>query len=226
MKLLKYFAVIVPLVILQACATVPPPPPPMAVTDLSGKTCATEPSTTNAVSLTPVKKQIVHTVSTLVDVKSPCLSAGDGSLSNYVVYAIPASGENHTITVGGVQEAIRTFAPTVTLLQADGKVTRTFGEDRFALLGNTLGVQFRPLPAERFIVVQSNPGLVGQSVATVETRITSTYGYAAPTAYSYGYSYTHERGADGKHERTFSHEGYISVTVQAATGKVGLPNEK
>ncbi|EGF89223.1 hypothetical protein ABI_45700 [Asticcacaulis biprosthecium C19] len=226
MKLLRYALGFAPFLLLQACATTPPPPPPMAVTDLSGKTCATEPSTANAVSLTPVKKQVLHTVSTLVDANTPCLTGADGSLSNYVVYAIPASGENHTVTVGGVQEAIRTFAPTVTLLQSDGKVTRSFGEDRFALLGNTLGVQFRPLPAERFIVVQSNPGLVGESVATVETRITTTSGYAAPTAYSYGYSYTHERGADGKHERTFSHEGYINVTVQAATGKVGLPNEK
>jgi len=226
MKLFRYVVAVAPLVILQACATVPPPPPPVAVTDLSGKTCVTEPSTKDAVSLMPVKKQVYHTVSTLVNASTPCLTAADGSSGNYVVYAIPASGENHTITVGGVQEAIRTLAPTVTLLEADGKVTRKFGEDRFAILGNTLGVQFRPLPQERFVVVQTNPGLVGQSVSTVETRIYASSGYVAATPYSYGYSYNTAHGADGKHERTFSHEGYINVTIQAATGKVGLPNEK
>lgn len=225
MKLLKSFMFAAPLLVLQACATVPVVPPPLAVVDLSGKTCATEVSTKDAVSLTPVKKQAYYVVSTLIDSSKPCLTTGASS-GNYVVYAIPAHGENHTITVGGVQEPIRTFAPSVSLLDVDGKVTRTFADDRFAILGNTLGVQFRPMPQERFILVRSNPALVGQSVSTFETRLVSTQGYAAATPYSYGYSYSQEHGTEGKHERTFSHEGYVNVTVQAATGKVGLPDEK
>lgn len=225
MRLLKSFLAIAPILVLQACASVPVAPPSVAVLDLSGKTCAAEPSTKDAVSLTPVKKLAYYSVATLIDGTKPCLTTGAAS-SNYVVYALPAHGENHTVTVGGVQEPIRTFAPSVSLMDADGKITRTFADDRFAILGNTLGVQFRPLPQERFILVQSNAALVGKAVSTFETRLVTSQGYAAPTPYSYGYSYSQERGTEGKHERTFSHEGYVSVTVQAATGKIGLPDEK
>ena len=225
MKRIRLLAVAVPALLLQACASTPVAPPPVAVTAISGKTCTAEPSLKDAISLTPPEPKTLFEVSTLVDGAKPCLTVG-AAQSNYVVYAIPEHGDNHTITVGGVQEEIRTFAPSVSLLDADGKVVRAFADDRFAILGNILGVQFRPAPQERFILVSSNPAMIGKSVNTLETRINTGSGYVAPTAYSYGYSYQTVRGAEGKHTRVFSHEGHVSVTVQAIKGKIGLPDEK
>ena len=225
MKLSRLFIAVAPVLLLQACASTPPPAPPSAVLSITGKTCTSEPSLKDAISLTPVKAKAYYAVSTLVDAGKPCLVAGDAS-SNYVVYALPAHGENHTVTVGGVEEAIRTFAPSVSLLDADGKVTRAFADDRFATYGNILGVQFVPQPQERYILVSSNPALVGKAVNTFETRIATSYGYTPATAYSYGGSYSTQHGMEGAHNRVFSHEGYVSVTIQAATGKVGLPDAK
>ena len=225
MKPFRILMAMASVTVLSACASTPPAPPPTAVVDLAGKTCASTPSVKDAISLTPEKKEAYYTVSTLVDSVKPCLTV-DNTSSNYVVYALPAHAENHTITVGGLQEAVRTFAPSVSLLDADGKITRTFGDDRFANIGNMLGVQFRPMPTERYILVQSNPRLVGKSVSTFATRIAATSGYSPGTAYSYGYSYQVQHGVEGSQSRVFSHEGSVAVTVQAATGKIGLPDEK
>jgi len=225
MKLSKLALMAAPVLLLQACATTPPPPPPEAVTDLSAKDCQSDVSTKDAISLMPLKKAAYHTLATRVDAARPCVGTGT-TKANYVVFAIPAHGENHTVTVGGVQEPIRTFAPTISLLDANGKVTRAFGDDRLVVLGNTLGVQLKPMLEERYILVQSNPRLVGKAVSTLETRINVTQGYSPATAYSYGYSYQTQRGVEGTHNRVFSHEGTVTVTVQAASGKVGLPYEK
>lgn len=225
MKLSRLALMVAPVLLLQACATTPPPPPPEAVTDLSGKTCQSDVSTKDAISLMPVKKAAYNTVATKVDAAKPCVGA-EAAKANYVVYALPAHGENHTVTVGGAQEAIRTFAPTISVLNADGKVTRTFGDDRLVILGNLLGVQLKPMVDERYILVQSNHRLVGKAVSTLETRINVTQGYSPATAYSYGYSYSTQRGVEGTHSRVFSHEGTVVVTIQAASGKVGLPYEK
>lgn len=225
MKLSRLILAVAPIALLQACASTPPAPPPTAVLAVSGKTCTSEPSIKDAISLMPEKPKVYYDVYTTIDAAKPCLTVETTS-RNYVVYAIPAHGDNHTITVGGVQEAIRTFAPSISLLDADGKTTRTFGNDRLAVLGNMLGVQLRPLPTERFILVQSNPGLVGTAVSTLETRITVTQGYTPATAYSYGGSYQTQRGVEGTHNRVFSHEGQVHVTIQAATGKIGLPEQK
>lgn len=225
MKLSRLLIMAAPIALLQACASTPPAPPPEAVVSIAGKTCTAEPSLKDAISLTPEKPKAYYEVVTAIDSAKPCLTIGTASV-NYVVYAIPQHGENHTISVGGVQEAVRTFAPSVVLLDADGKVARVFADDRFAVLGNMLGVQFRPMPKERYILVQSNPNLVGKSVSTLETRIGVTSGYAPATPSSYGYSYQTERGYDSKRNRVFSHEGSVSVVVQAATGKIGAPEEK
>ncbi|MDC7675222.1 hypothetical protein [Asticcacaulis machinosus] len=225
MRNLKWSFGLLTAVLVSACASTPPPPPSVAVLTLSGEGCVAAPLLTDAVSLTPEKKKAYYTVSTLINEVRPCLTA-DTEVSRYVVYALPLSAENHTVSVGGRQEAIRTFAPSVRLLDADGKTTRQFADDRFAVLGNIVGVQFRPLPHERYILVQSNPKLVGKSVNTLETRIGTNHGYALNPATGYGSSYQTQHGIENTVNRVFSHEGFVDVTVQAATGMIGLPNEK
>jgi len=225
MKRFTFVLAAAPALLLQACASTPPTPPSEAVTTISGKTCVGQPSLKDPISLTPPQAKTDYEVSTLVDASKPCLTVGDAS-SNYIVYALPEHAENHTITVGGVQEPLRTFAPSVSLLDAGGKVVRAFADDRFATLGNMLGVQFRPTPQERFILVYSNHALIGKSVNTLETRVNSAYGYAPATPSSYGYSYQTSHGVEGKHNRVYSNEGYVSVTVQAISGKIGMPDGK
>ncbi|MFN3229761.1 MAG: hypothetical protein ACK41P_07920 [Asticcacaulis sp.] len=213
------------LLLVSGCASTPPPAPLMATVSLSTEGCLAAPLLTDAISLTPTKKQAFQVVSTLVDASKPCLTE-NAETSRYVVYQLPDSSDNHTVTVGGRQEEIRTFAPMIRLLDNDGKVTRQFDEDRLAIFGNILGVQFRPQAKERYILVLSNPKLVGKEIKTFETRLSATQGYAFNPATGYGNSYQTLHGVENKASRVYSHEGFVDVTVQAIKGKIGLPNEK
>jgi hypothetical protein len=205
-----------------ACATTPVVIPP-AVTEITGKTCVQAPDLTTAVALAPPKKRADHFVNTVVDNTKSCLNI-DGKAANYIVYSLPDFPDNHTITLGGVQEQLRTFAPIISILDKDGKTTRAITDDRLSVLGNVYGISVRPAVTDKYILVTSNPLLVGKETSTHETRI------AVSTNYAYnpygGTTYNTYRGVEAKANRTFSHEGTIGVTVQALKGKIGLPDEK
>jgi hypothetical protein len=210
--------------VIAACTTTPPTPPAAAVTQISGKTCASAPVLSNALTLVPKRAAPTNNVVTDVGSASGCLSK-DGKLSNYVVYALPANPENHTLTVGGQKEALRAFAPRVSLLDSDGGVVRTFEKDRLTNFGTTFSFQFRPSPQARYILVQSEPDMVGTVMSSFETTIVSNTAYAA-NPYGYGGTYTTQSGQEGSRTRSFSHEGKVVVYIQAVNGKIGLPENK
>ncbi len=224
-KLFKLGTSIASLLLLQACTTKPPEPPKEAVLNISGKNCDADISIKNTISLTPTKKNVFYQTATLVNSSSPCVKR-EGIDRNYLVYVLPNFEQNHTITIGGTQEVLRTFAPSISTLGNDGKAIRVFTDDRLATLGNIKGVQFRPIEGEKYILVESNPKLVGVKLDTLETRIAISNGYAYNPAVGYGSSYQTQHGFEAKQSRQYSHEGYIEVTVQAVKGKIGLPDEK
>jgi hypothetical protein len=208
----------------SACSTTPPPPPPMAVAEITGKTCTDKPDLTKAIAMTPKRKAQLHNISTNMDAQSPCLNL-DGKPSNYVVYALPEVPSNHTLTIGGAYEAMRILWPLVSVLNAEGQPIRSFSAERVANVGSTLGVQFRPADEARFVLVQTNPQSAGLEVKAFETQLITQTNYAY-NPYNYGGSYTTQYGWEGATVRKFSHEGVVSVTIQAVAGKIGLPNEK
>ncbi len=209
---------------LTACTTTAPVIP-VAVTEIAGKTCSDAPDLSAAVTLAPTKKRTDHFVNTLMDNAKACINI-DGKPANYIVYLLPNFPDNHTITIGGLQEELRTFAPIISVLDKDGKTTRAITEDRLSVLGNVYGISIRPTVNDRYILVTSNPKLVGTSTSTHETRIAVSTGYSYNPATYGGTTYNQYRGVEAKAIRTFSHEGTIGVTVQALKGKIGLPEEK
>ena len=223
---LKGSVAICTLVLLQACATpTPPPPPPQAVVSLGDKVCSDTISLDGAISLTPAKKMHDYSVITEVDAAKKCLNL-NGVSGNYVVYSLPSNPDNHTITIGGALDTYRTFAPIISLLDESGKITRTFSDDRYTFLGGIYGVQLRPGQKEKYILVMSNPKLVGTKTEALETRIAVSNGYAYNPSTGYGNSYNTYHGYEKSASRTFSHEGAVAVTIQAIKGKIGLPDEK
>jgi hypothetical protein len=201
-----------------ACATVETAPPSPPVLELSGKSCDDSRRLGAPTRLTPDKPRQWNYIATSVTASTPCLSL-EGRQGYYVVYELPPNGPNHVVTVGGAQEPIRIFAPEVFLLDADGKVVRSFAPEKYMVLGDTFGVQFKPAGAERFLVVQSNPLIVGMTRAGVEQRLIAGTGTACGVASCS--SYTTYSGAEGLASRTFSHEGIVSVRVQAVSGMIG-----
>jgi hypothetical protein len=211
---------------LAGCATTVPTPPAVAVLSIEGKTCTDTPSLATTISLTPPKRPAPTLLeNTHVSATSQCVKKG-GKPSNYVVYALPASPQNHTITVGGQKESLRAFAPSISILDANGTVLRDFPKDRLTNFGSAFAVQFRPSEQARYILVQSDPELVGTVMSAFETNILSstTYTYN-PYSYTSG-SYQTQVGKEGGTNRAFSHEGIVSVYVQAVSGKIGLPDAK
>jgi hypothetical protein len=207
----------------SGCTTTPPEPPPAAVLSIVGKTCAATPSLANAHSLTPKKKETVYSFDRDINASSPCVLI-DGQASNYAIFELPSSPQNHTLTVGGQKQELRTLAPLVSILDGQGGVLRTFASDRFTNLGTSWAVQFRPTEQARYVMVRSDPGKVGTEVTSVEVGMTSSQNYMYNAAG--GASYTTVRGFEGAAKRVFSHEGKVTMFVQAVSGKIGLPEAK
>jgi hypothetical protein len=206
---------------LAGCATTPPSP---AVTQITGKSCTEKPDLSKAISLTPKRKEKWTDINTPVDSTTACMIV-DSVQSNYLVYALPAVPSNHTLTVGSQYEALRLMEPMVTILNGEGQTIRSFPRDRLANIGSTLGVQFRPSDDARYILVQINAANVGTESRTFETELlTQNNTYISPTGYASGYQTS--SGQERTYVRKFSHEGMITVRVQAVKGKIGLPNEK
>jgi len=182
-----------------------PGPPALQV---SGANCGDTASLATPISLTPEKPAKSHIVSAKADSVTPCLREDGVPARKYVVFALPDSYETKLITAGARPEIGRIFAPDVSILDADGKVTRTFAWQDFLLRGDIFSVQFKPRKEERYLLVRSEPKMVGQSFDRIEIGVTTTSTYAAGT------SITWNTGHDAAVKRTFSHEGEVVVWVQ------------
>lgn len=212
-------------ILLSGCATNNVPPPAQAVLSIDNKTCDNSISAKDAISLIPAKPAYSNFVNIQIDEKKPCINIGDKK-ANYTIIKLPDFPDNHTISVGGVQEAFRIFAPLVFLLDKDLNITREFSNDKYVTLGNRFGVLLRPANNDQYILVRSNPDVVGVKKTVLETRINQSTGYSYNAYTGYGGSYTTLHGKEGQTERVFSHEGEINITIQALKGKIGLPDAK
>jgi hypothetical protein len=187
-----------------ACATLPPPAPP--VLEYARQDCDAAPDLTTAISLTPAKESHVHRVSTVMSGETACLTR-DGGTSPYVVYALPADHEDKTLIVGGVLEAFRIFAPAITLLDAQGQVTRTFPAEEFLYRGSVYSVQFRPRATETYILVDVDRARVGVGYDAINVGTNTT---TISTGY---YASNITTGTENHSSRTFSWAGTVLVTV-------------
>lgn len=202
---------------LAACAGTPPPPPPAAVLDIAAKRCGNAYDTGLAAPVAPEKYRRQHDVAAALDGASPCVALPDGQNANYAVFALPPASRHHLFTAGAMPEAVRSVAPAVLTLRADGTVSRRFAGEDLIQRGAMLSAQFRARADEAYLVIRSDPDRVGQTRSAVETGVVtgSTYVYT-PTGG--GTAYT-SSGYDREVARTFSHEGRVLVRMQDTTPK-------
>jgi len=196
-----------------ACATTAADIPQPAL-QFARADCAASPSLAGPIGLTPEKERVSHLVVAPVGTASGCL-ARDGKAGPYVVFALPADYDDKTITVGGALEATRIFAPSVAVLDASGTVTRTFSREDYLYRGPVYSVQFRPRQNETYVLVTSDPELVGKrydsvSIGTNTTTICTGYTCSNWTT-----------GVDASQSRVFSYEGTVQVAVYDTDIKEG-----
>jgi len=189
---------------LAACAT--PQPPLSPVLTYARTDCHASPDLSSAIGLTPEKEKNGHVVTTLIGSDTPCLMTSGGA-APYVIYALPDDIGDKTLAVGGVLEPARILSPDVSVLDAQGSVTRTFAPADYYFRGPVYSVQFRPRPGDAFVLVASDPSRVGQQYDAINvgtnTTVISTGLYAAAIT----------TGTEAQASRAFSHEGSVQVIV-------------
>ena len=207
---LKVLAAAAAPLVAAACATAPPP----AVLTYGGAGCTPAPDLGKAISLVPKRPRPAYAVVTALDATAPCLTRAGGP-SPYRLYALPGGLETKTLTAGAVLEQARLFAPDIAVLDSQGKVTRTFSTPDYLFRGAVYSVEFRPRPADAYLLVAADPTRVGQRYDSIAIGTSTTSTYANGMALSW------TSGVDAKLSRTFSYAGSVEVTVfdSAATAK-------
>ncbi|MET4684945.1 MalM family protein [Brevundimonas faecalis] len=188
----------------SACATAAPPPPAMLA--YARMDCSAAPDLSSALSLTPDKERAVHLVASPIGTDTPCLTRAGRSVP-YVVYALPTDFEDKTLNVGSTLEAMRIFAPNVEVLDAQGRVTRTFEREEYFYRGPVYSVQFRPRQNESYLLVTAAPELVGQGYDAIQIGVATT---VVPVGM---YSAVVNTGTEAKQLRTFSYDGTVRVSI-------------
>lgn len=186
------------------CATAPAPLP--AVLEYARQDCHAAPDVSAAISLTPEKETNGHLVTTVVGPQTPCLTRAGGS-TPYLVYALPADLDDKTVAVGGVLEAMRILSPDVSVLDASGRVTRTFAPSDYFYRGPVYSVQFRPREGDAFVLVASDPARVGRRYDAINVGTNTTTVYTGFGAANF------TTGVEASTSRMFSHEGAVQVIV-------------
>lgn len=192
-----------PLLALVAGACVTDQPPPLLT--LTESVCAATPDLSAA---HPVLIKTDSPAKVAMDHGTACLQPSGGARRLYAVFRLPTSAaEPFSLSVTSVARGLGVFAPYLVLLDENGVERRVIPHDRFLFRGNTLQAGFRPLPGETYLLVASDPEVVGQ-------QTTGIVGHVQATPVSTGYStfmiYT---GTEATRSVTRAHSGIITVAA-------------
>jgi hypothetical protein len=179
-------------------------PPP--VLSLNGRVCDPTPNLTKAVPLpAPGGSDVSQTVE--FQATGACLDTESGP-ALYAAFALPAATQPYILEVKARDQQAQLAggdgyslpAPHLTLLDAAGKPVRA---PDFIYRGNGASVLIRLHAEERFVLIASDPTLVGQK----ESRITETMDrHFARLA-------TWTTGNENQNDYVFSHAGTVVVKL-------------
>jgi hypothetical protein len=197
--------VLAPALVLAACAVTPPPAPMLSI---DAQTCQAKPDLRTATSLS-YKSDEETVVTQSIAAQTPCFVPFPGAKSLYRVFSLPVADESYVVSVASTPLGTGVFAPHVTLLDATGAPLREIAREKFVFRGNDLTALFRSRAGERYLLVASDPGSVGQSFERVtESRNSNTM--AAGRAF-----FTVNTGNDITNNYVYAHSGQITVTISA-----------
>jgi hypothetical protein len=196
--------ILLPLVATFACAPKPEPPPPNV--DVSARQCSQTPDLARADSLAFDPAKDKDTTAT-IDEAAPCLEDSPGAKSVYRVFALPKEDQPYLITVAANPWLGTIFAPRALLLGSDGTLKRAATKADFTFRSDVLSTILRSHPDESYLVVASDPTVVGQSfsrmVSNTQANVVSA-GVATILVYT---------GSDTSTARTYTLGGRITVTL-------------
>ncbi len=130
-------------------------------------------------SETPTGQIIAQTI---VNQETKCLSSDDGPDTPYKLFAIPQATNTASINAGTMLDHI-VVPVTVSTLDANGEVVRSYSMNDMVRRGSTQSVLLRPVDEEAYILIQVDPSLIGDAyqIALNSTDFTSDYSYFGKT---------------------------------------------
>lgn len=193
---------VLPVLLMAACAVAPGPPPTI---DLSTRDCAITPELGDArpLLLDPGKAQTVN-----LDAASACWQMSADSRSAYLVFRLPDAATPYLVGVTSEPQGQTLFSPRLVLLDGDGNVARELRRDAFMFHGAALYASIRSHAGERYLVVASDPGSVGQLVSQISGS-TQANAVAAGTAV-----FAIHTGSEASNVFIYAHNGTVTVSAQ------------
>jgi hypothetical protein len=192
---------------LAACATNTPPPAP--IVSLESRSCAEAPDLTTAtpLSLGPPGVTPVPVTLTLSG-DAACLQTPENLRSAYVVLQLPEAAEPYMLTVTSTPQGSTLLSPRLLLLDGQGAVLRDRRRETFLSRGTSLYTNLRAFPSDRYLVVASDPGSVGQQISQIsgETKTTTV-------PIGVGIMMIHS-GSESTHSSIYSHNGTVTVVAR------------
>ncbi|MBI3676191.1 MAG: hypothetical protein HY243_06200 [Proteobacteria bacterium] len=197
------FATLSVFALLCGCATGPKALAPL--TTISAKECAAAPDLSTAAPLIFDGKKEGSVAFEIGDT-APCLKNSAGA-ALYKVFALPPTDVPYILDVTSVAAGRTLFAPHVMLLASDGSLRRDYAGQAAEFRSTGLSVIVRSHVGEAYLVVASDPAMVGK---TTDRILEATQVTTGSTGYA---TYQIHTGSEATNTYVFAHNGEVSVTL-------------
>ena len=169
--------------------------------------CAPAPDLSGAIAM-----RVGHDAKADISIAAARCMKDDSGAGLYQVFALPALEKPSVMTVASAPVGTGILFPRITVLDAAGKTTRQVAPDAVMFRDGNLAAVLRLHAGDAFLVVESDPAHIGQSLSRVEER-THVTPIGIVTATGFGYTAIHT-GSDETNTLTFSLNGTVSVSVE------------
>lgn len=205
MKMPKWLLCLCAAAALAGCKTATPDLAPLV--QIAPASCSVEPSIARAHSLPFDTEKKPEPVRVTIEEQSPCLDEG-GTKSLYEVFALPELSYPIIVTVRSLPSTSGILAPRLMLLDKDGKRVRALDREAVHFRGTALTAMLRTRPDERYLVVSSDPEVVGDDISRLQGAVNQQVVSTGVMAFSV---YT---GSESTASMTYAHNGTIQVSAR------------
>ncbi|MBX3504900.1 MAG: hypothetical protein KF895_05435 [Parvibaculum sp.] len=192
--------------LVASCANNAPDLSPLV--QIAPASCTQEPNLGRALPVSFSAEGKIEAVRATISEQSPCLTVGEKK-SLYEVFALPEAGQPIIVTVRSLPSTRGILPPRIVVLDKEGKVLRQIDRESIHFRGTALTAMLRTRPGDRYLVVSSDPDVVGTDISRVSGNVNqqmiSTGAFMVPV-------YT---GSESTASMTYAHNGTVDVSVRA-----------
>lgn len=185
------------------------PPPLLRIAD---RHCTPHPNFAAASTIAYDTSRRRGEADTRITASSACFADRAGP-SLYAVYRLPSLPVAYLIRVASMPEGAALLAPRVLLYGPDGTLKRRLSGRRVVFRGDALSVIFRSHIEERYLVVASDPTVIGHQISRIEDTV------QGGAAYVYPYVVAVNTGADVTVNNVLSYNGRITVSLRTLSAR-------